>query len=150
MGGVIEAGGGGVKVKISDIPEEGLSVSERFDPKEHHLETEDLSFQAPLQVQALFHKGRQAVIAHVMAQGRMALTCGRCLKLFEEPYTGEFDLDYAVGDQLFLDITDDVRQEILLSYPVKLLCRPGCLGLCIHCGANLNEGDCGCSPKRES
>ena len=28
----------------------------------------------------------------------------------------------------------------------KVLCREDCLGLCQECGANLNDGDCGCAP----
>ena len=27
----------------------------------------------------------------------------------------------------------------------KYLCSEDCKGLCQHCGADLNEGDCGCS-----
>ena len=44
-----------------------------------------------------------------------------------------------------LDIADQVRESILLLLPRKLLCREDCLGLCPVCGADLNEGKCGCS-----
>lgn len=46
-----------------------------------------------------------------------------------------------------IDITEDVRQVILLSVPLKLLCRDDCKGLCPHCGKDLNEGQCSCSDK---
>ena len=37
-----------------------------------------------------------------------------------------------------------LRNEISLNWPVKILCREDCKGLCPVCGRNLNEGDCGC------
>ena len=43
-----------------------------------------------------------------------------------------------------LDLTDDVREDILLSLPLKFLCQEDCRGLCPHCGQNLNEGTCSC------
>ena len=49
-----------------------------------------------------------------------------------------------VGDQL--DLGDVVRELILLDVPSTPLCRPDCAGLCLTCGANLNNGPCGCVP----
>jgi uncharacterized protein len=45
-----------------------------------------------------------------------------------------------------IDITEDVRQTVLIAVPLKLLCREECLGLCPHCGKDLNEGPCDCRP----
>ncbi len=44
------------------------------------------------------------------------------------------------------DLSDEVRQVIILEVPTHPLCRPDCKGLCPICGTNLNEGDCGCEP----
>jgi uncharacterized protein len=33
-----------------------------------------------------------------------------------------------------------------MDLPIQVLCDPNCRGLCSQCGANLNEGDCGCAP----
>ena len=48
-----------------------------------------------------------------------------------------------VGDQL--DLRDVVRELILLDVPSTPLCRPDCAGLCLICGANLNDGPCACA-----
>jgi len=40
------------------------------------------------------------------------------------------------------------RSDVLLHIPMKHLCREDCLGLCVNCGKNLNEGDCGCNKKQ--
>ena len=44
-----------------------------------------------------------------------------------------------------IDIAEDVRQTILLSVPLKLLCRDDCKGLCPHCGKNSNHESCSCT-----
>ncbi len=49
-----------------------------------------------------------------------------------------------VGDQI--DLSDVVREVMLLDVPSTPLCRPDCAGLCLACGANLNDGPCGCAP----
>jgi len=38
-----------------------------------------------------------------------------------------------------LDITEQVWESLVLLLPFKLLCKEDCLGLCVSCGANLNE-----------
>lgn len=43
-----------------------------------------------------------------------------------------------------LDANEVVRQEIILHFPIVLVCFSGCKGICEQCGANLNEKDCGC------
>lgn len=43
-----------------------------------------------------------------------------------------------------IDLTEVLQQSILLHLPLKPLCDEACRGLCEVCGANLNDGDCGC------
>jgi uncharacterized protein len=38
-----------------------------------------------------------------------------------------------------VDITDDIRQEIILAYPMIPICQQNCKGLCPVCGQNLNQ-----------
>jgi uncharacterized protein len=46
-----------------------------------------------------------------------------------------------------LDLTEVVRQAILLEMPVSPLCREDCPGLCPTCGHDLREGECKCEPE---
>jgi uncharacterized protein len=46
--------------------------------------------------------------------------------------------------QTVIDLADDVRQTLLLAFPLKNVCREECRGLCSRCGKNLNEGSCDC------
>jgi uncharacterized protein len=49
-----------------------------------------------------------------------------------------------VGENGFVDLAPLVRELALLDMPSHPLCKPDCQGLCMECGHNLNEGDCGC------
>jgi uncharacterized protein len=61
----------------------------------------------------------------------------------------ERDENYAIGEELALDLEEPVRQYALMAAPSKPLCRPDCAGICPSCGANLNEGDCGCEEQAD-
>ena len=48
-----------------------------------------------------------------------------------------------------LDLTEAVREQLLLQVPAYVLCREACAGLCPRCGADRNDGECGCAPPDE-
>lgn len=92
--------------------------------------------------------------AHMECQ--VQRTCGRCLQEFvgvtkaevvEKFYPASADNienDAFVYDSDVIDITEPLREGLLLAEPMQALCKPDCRGLCPVCGADLNDGDCGC------
>jgi uncharacterized protein len=46
------------------------------------------------------------------------------------------------GDSI--DLTEILREQIVLALPMYPRCKEDCRGLCSVCGANLNLGECGC------
>lgn len=50
--------------------------------------------------------------------------------------------DYMEGYQL--NVETFVYHEILENWPVKILCKEDCKGVCPKCGQNLNIRECGC------
>jgi uncharacterized protein len=48
-----------------------------------------------------------------------------------------------------LDLSEAVREELILAVPEYVLCRDDCRGLCPGCGQDLNVGSCGCRPSRD-
>jgi len=50
----------------------------------------------------------------------------------------------------YVDLTEEERESILLTFPTYPVCQPGCRGLCSRCGADLNKGDCSCQPDAEN
>lgn len=51
-------------------------------------------------------------------------------------------IDYLIG--LNLDIDKLIYGEILVNWPMKVLCKEDCKGICKVCGMNLNKGNCDC------
>ena len=73
--------------------------------------------------------------------------CGRCLDRVEREISAgeiEFFVDLARAPEE-VDISEDIRSELLLELPMILLCREDCRGLCPVCGKNLNRGKCSCT-----
>ncbi len=54
---------------------------------------------------------------------------------------------YALIENRRLDLEGVISQELLLAFPSKFLCKEACLGLCVKCGKDLNEGPCNCETK---
>lgn len=54
---------------------------------------------------------------------------------------------YAVIHDGMLDVDEELREELMLSFPSKLLCSEDCEGLCPMCGKPKRDGDCGCRKK---
>ena len=52
--------------------------------------------------------------------------------------------DYILVEDMKLDIEQLTLEDIFLALPGKFLCKEDCEGVCFKCGANLNEGPCGC------
>ena len=51
------------------------------------------------------------------------------------------------GDELDLD--DVLESSFILNTDTLFLCREDCKGLCPRCGADLNDGPCGCKPEKD-
>ena len=47
---------------------------------------------------------------------------------------------------LTVDLSEMIRQEIILHFPLILVCSKSCKGLCSVCGNNKNHRDCQCEP----
>ncbi len=55
---------------------------------------------------------------------------------------------YPLDDEQ-VDLTDLVRDAVVLELPLAPLCRKDCAGLCATCGADQNLDPCGCRPERD-
>lgn len=92
--------------------------------------------------------------------------CARCLDPVEDTFTVELERtvateqtltaeqiaenvdEYAVVQNGLLDLDELVGEELLLTFPMRVLCKPDCPGLCPKCGKPLRLGKCDC-PERE-
>ena len=76
------------------------------------------------------------------------ITCSRCLQEVKQKQTKKLTLSYNTAELgEFLEIDPDVREEILLTFPLKVLCKDDCKGICADCGVDLNTDRCKCYKK---
>jgi len=134
-----------VKIDTRQIPDAGLILTEEFSPSDLDLETEIIKFSGPLKAKAVVTKSYNAIAITLDLNASMLLVCGRCLEELNAGFARQMRLNYAV-DKLepIIELDQDIREEIILSYPINPLCSDNCKGLCPRCGHNLNEGGCNC------
>ncbi len=92
-------------------------------------------------------------------QAECRAACGRCLEPFDlkwdvpvefmvlrDMYTDEGEGDTLVIQQMRgeVDLHDALRESLLLAWPLSLVCRDDCRGICPSCGADLNRTSCEC------
>ena len=64
------------------------------------------------------------------------------------PWQADTGERYYLGDTI--DLSEEVRQSLILEIPNWPLCTEACKGLCPQCGVNLNVTDCDCHISEES
>ena len=76
------------------------------------------------------------------ARGRWRVECTRCLTPVEGAFDAAVELRVSI-DGGPMDLSDEVRQSVVLAQPMKTYCKPDCQGFCSVCLKNRNLGDCG-------
>jgi uncharacterized protein len=125
-----------------------------------------LLFKSPVYGSAKLTRTNRGILVDTNISTKVPVECSRCLtpfdiKLdihFEEEYFPSIDVisgmpneiseensDYMIDEHHILDLTDAIRQNILLAIPMKPLCKPDCAGICPVCGKDLNKESCNCS-----
>ncbi|MDQ7819529.1 MAG: DUF177 domain-containing protein [Armatimonadota bacterium] len=129
---------------------------------------DDVVFDEPVVGEVEVERTSRTVHLRGEVRTTAPMVCGRCLTTFrselratvDEEFLiggtvrtggelGPEDFQFPLGPDMILDVTDVVRQYLLLALPMVPLCRPDCRGLCPRCGANRNEGTCGCAPEAD-
>lgn len=140
-----------MKLIIKDITSRGLELCERLEAGAIGLSPEDLQCLTPLTIKAKISRVENTVLVNIHIQGGYSFLCARCLETSESDLSQEFNLDYAIEKGLeFIDLSEDIRQEIILSSPAKILCIGDCKGLCPRCAVNLNKEQCQCKKSQDT
>lgn len=89
--------------------------------------------------------GTELLVRGTLEQDFDAVCC-RCGGDFDfTTKVEDFTFSVEVNEKTeFVDLTDELRQSIILSLPSYPVCRQDCRGVCPTCGKNLNEGPCTC------
>jgi len=159
-----------VLISLRELELHRISVSKTYPPGA--LDYHETGFHqiGPLKVDAVAELADKQISIRGQVSVRLGSSCARCLARVEFPVESDFDLLYrpmteiareeeieVPGDELEvgfysgegLALADVVTEQIILSVPMKVLCRPDCLGFCAMCGANRNIEHCDCFSERE-
>jgi len=100
-------------------------------------------------------KTPQGLVVQADFSAETKLNCVRCLKEFDYELDWTFTELYAfdkrsetesgliLPEDAHIEIEELLREFALLEIPISPICQPDCQGLCIECGQDLNEKDCG-------
>lgn len=137
-----------MKLRIRDIVRErSIEIEETLPASQFPLDTPDKpELSGPVQAKMKAEIQDGAAWAWVEVKTKLSLACARCLERYEMDVRPFFDVETPTTEE-YLDVDDDIRQNLLLALPAKPLCSPSCKGLCVVCGKNLNKGACGCPPQ---
>ncbi len=113
---------------------------------------------APVMVKGMMTNTGEGFLLEAEVDFTYQTSCSRCLEAISKQATitvrEQFAQDreaadsdnvyYFHGD--FIEIDECIREQIVLSIPMKILCQNHCKGLCPECGKNLNREACMCLP----
>lgn len=157
-------------INIARLREQGLDLQLHLEEEwfaRWQEEDPNLEFSGPREIQAQVHLERHGldILVRGHLKGSLQVSCSRCLTLFSHPVEADFDLLLAPGPESVgkeeeelskadldvdfytgeaVNLESILREQILLTLPLKPLCSEACQGICPHCGADLNQETCEC------
>lgn len=154
-------------IDLAHLPPDGLRVERHIHANAWKIEETDWHSHGDLHFDVFIKGNRHKVSVKGDFTAGVTIECHRCLKDVELDLTRGFHLTYLAPDaerfakeeveldsteleeayleQPYLPLHEMIREQVYLGLPMKFLCRVDCRGLCAHCGANLNEVECGCA-----
>ncbi|MGB0387638.1 MAG: YceD family protein [Ardenticatenaceae bacterium] len=127
----------------------------------------ELVIQTPIKGQLKFTKIPKGILVNGDFKTMLEFSCDRCLEPLDQTISIELEeefrpaVDLLTGASLpqseddeeatqidaknIIDLSEVIRQALLLGFPSRRLCRSDCKGLCVECGQNLNQGECNCA-----
>lgn len=132
------------KVKVDSITSTGIVVENELSARligEH-----ERTFLDPIYVQMELKRVEHEVAVKGRIKAMVVMECARCLKSFDyEVVKTNFFAYVKIKHHENIDLTGLIREDIIVSLPMRVLCDEQCKGLCSRCGENLNTSSCECS-----
>ncbi len=142
-------------------PGDTVSVQDRIDVDSFTIGGRDLTVKDGISYDVLLTNTGDGILATGMARFEADTTCDRCLGpahldvnaeiscyyLHEEPQDDvEDESDFGLIDDSdgTIDLSEAIQGGLAMEIPYVVTCTDDCKGLCPQCGANLNDGPCGC------
>lgn len=159
-----------MRIKIGSLKgRPGASLQEKRSLAGDFLEGDlptDVNLLSPIVLELTVTNTGKGLLVTGSLEADVQYQCTRCLQPFtdklkanveefyrttaddEETFDDEEDffpdeVSVLIGDEI--DLTDALRESLLLAIPMKLVCDDTCPGLCIKCGKPLKDKACDCN-----
>jgi len=151
---------------IEEIGDEGLCFSLILKKDQLEINQAGLSVNVDITVNGSLNRIDDDVYLKGTVMASVIASCSRCLDTLSYPIDSDLKSHYVPSDNQFIskrdvelhasdidaevyenqqiDLTQSIRDSILLAVPVICLCKENCKGICSKCGHNLNQGRCEC------
>ena len=159
-----------LEFRVKDIHENRFDLHELLVGfAEIGLEIEEAQFVKPIYARVQLARHMDEVYAKADFSTSVEIECRRCAEPFETDIAAKIEVQFYhteepdqidpwlldVGERYysgdFIDLSEEVRQALMLEIPIWPLCSESCQGLCPYCGENLNMTSCNCSaPEKAS
>ena len=139
-----------LKICVRQLDIEGSDFEGTVSSKALELQVNDSPANIAFGPEVEYRLHASSVSGGVLVTGFLSVSmdadCVRCLKryttLLEVPDVCHFYEEISTDE---LDVSDDLREDLLIALPSKYLCSGDCSGLCPFCGVNLNDNTCKCT-----
>ena len=139
-----------MKFNLKNFKEDRSQVlEEEIDAEDLDIDIGVMSFPENIRVKAEAWKTDDDLTVQAHVEGERSFTCSLCLEEFNNVFEKDITLHYDIKGLDSVTIDPDIREEIILDHPIRVLCKTDCRGLCAFCGTNLNEGACDCQNIKE-
>ena len=137
-----------MKIEVEKLQDEELTLTEDIPAESWEMDSFDIKFVDDIHMECTFRKVGREILVNCTVKTPLEITCSRCLEHVKQNKEYDITLSYSIGNLgEELEVDKDVREEVLLNFPMKVLCDPECKGICPGCGVNLNDGECECINK---
>jgi uncharacterized protein len=147
-----------MKLELSTWPNGTSTRESAEDPESLRLAADMYRFETPVHVYLSVQKSDNEVVLSGRVATHAVATCARCLEEFElgidetlrrvanvvAEDTGDPDFVLLPMSLPVWDLSEVLREVVVLALPQNPVCRDDCRGLCPGCGVNLNDGTCSC------
>lgn len=138
-----------MRISLDKLTDRELVIEEEVSARDWDMDGLGVKFTGDLFISCSFLKKERTLSVKTKVVMTRRIVCSRCLEPSEQEVTENlgfsYDLDGLGG---YLDMDKDIREAILLNFPLQVLCDKECKGICPRCGVNLNKESCSCGDKR--
>lgn len=154
-------------LNVAGLLHEQPGAERRYRLRDHYVALgSGVELAGPLNGAVRLRRTNRSILVDGDIAAPLRRTCSRCTEAFVEDVSARLEEEFLPSVDLStgapvdaaaeegparitahheIDLGPVIRDELALTEPLRVLCRPDCPGLCTGCGRRMDEGTCSCS-----